>query len=65
MGLRDRLMNTLQDLRGKGKAGLGSAVGNKDLEREGRADQTKAGLKDAGESVKDAASDVKDALGGT
>jgi uncharacterized protein YjbJ (UPF0337 family) len=61
MSMRNKISNMLQDLRGRGKEALGSKVGNKDLESEGKADQGKAGLKDAGEKVKDAASNVKDA----
>ena len=64
MGMMDKLSNKLQDLRGKGKEALGSAVGNKDLQGKGKGDQAKAALKDAGGHVKDAASDVKDALKG-
>jgi uncharacterized protein YjbJ (UPF0337 family) len=64
MGMKDKLANKLQDLRGRGKEAVGSAVGNKDLETDGKVDQTKAGLKDAGEHVKDAASNVTDALKG-
>jgi uncharacterized protein YjbJ (UPF0337 family) len=62
--MKDKLSNKLQHFKGKGKETVGSAVGNPNLKDEGKADQTKAGLKDAGESVKDAASDVKDSLTG-
>ncbi len=62
MGMKDRMHNKLQDLKGKGKQEVGSRIGNKDLETEGKLDQTKAGLKNAGESVKDAASNVTDAV---
>jgi uncharacterized protein YjbJ (UPF0337 family) len=62
MGMKDKISNKLQDLKGRGKEAVGSAVGNKDLATKGKVDQTKAGLKDAGENVKDAASNVTDAL---
>lgn len=39
-------------------------TGNEDLKRKGKAEQTKAALKDSGERVKDAASHVKDAVKG-
>ena len=62
MGMKDKFANKLQDLRGKGKQEIGSFLGNKHLENEGKVEQTKSGLKDAGESVKDAASNAADAL---
>ena len=62
MGMKDKVINRFQDLRGKGKQEIGSLLGNKHLETEGKVEQTKAGLKDAGESVKDAASTAADAL---
>jgi uncharacterized protein YjbJ (UPF0337 family) len=46
------------------KETAGKAVGNEHLEAEGKADQTKAGLKDVGEKVKDAASKLKDTVTG-
>jgi uncharacterized protein YjbJ (UPF0337 family) len=39
---------------GKAKEAVGSATGDKSTEREGKADQSKADLKNAGENVKDA-----------
>lgn len=64
MGNKDKVSNKAQDLKGKAKETVGSAVGNEELETEGKADQAKAGLKDAGEKLKDAASDVKDSVTG-
>jgi uncharacterized protein YjbJ (UPF0337 family) len=64
MGTKDKASNKTQDLEGKVKESVGSATGNEDLERKGKADQTKAALKDAGEKVKDAASHVKDTVKG-
>jgi uncharacterized protein YjbJ (UPF0337 family) len=64
MSIRDKVSNKLQDLKGKGKEAVGSTVGNEDLKTKGEVDQTKAGLKNAGENVKDAASNVRDALKG-
>jgi uncharacterized protein YjbJ (UPF0337 family) len=60
MGNKDKASNKAQDLKGQVKEKAGSAVGNKKLERKGKTDQAKAGLKDAGENVKDAGSKVKD-----
>jgi uncharacterized protein YjbJ (UPF0337 family) len=64
MGTRDKASNKAQDLKGKAKEAAGSATGNEDLRRKGKADQTKAALKDSGERVKDAATHVKDAVKG-
>jgi uncharacterized protein YjbJ (UPF0337 family) len=60
MGNRDKASNKVRDLKGKGKEAIGSATGNKELEAEGKADQAKAGCRDAAEKVKDAAEKVKD-----
>jgi uncharacterized protein YjbJ (UPF0337 family) len=64
MSTKDRASNKVQTFKGKGKEAVGSAVGNQDLEDQGKLDQTKAGLKDAGEDAKDAVGHVKDALKG-
>jgi uncharacterized protein YjbJ (UPF0337 family) len=54
----DKLRNQGEDLKGKAKERLGRATDDEELEAAGRADQAKAGLKQAGEKVKDA---IKDA----
>jgi len=59
MGLDDKIKHQAQELGGKAKEGVGRATGDEETEREGRADQTEAGLKQAGDHVKDAAKDVK------
>ncbi len=64
MGLKEKVSNRLQGLKGRGKEAIGSAVGNKDMAAEGRVEQTKAGLHDAAENVKDAASSVGDVVKG-
>ena len=64
MGTKDKASNKAQDLKGKGKEAVGSATGNEDLRTEGKTDQAKSSLKDAGEKVKDAGSKVKDAVKG-
>lgn len=46
--------NKIDDLAGKAKEGLGKATGDKSTENEGKFDQAKSSLKDAGEKVKDA-----------
>jgi uncharacterized protein YjbJ (UPF0337 family) len=50
----DKVKNTMDDLEGKAKEGLGRATGDRDTEAEGRTDQAKSDLKQAGEKVKDA-----------
>ena len=54
MSSEDKLSNKAQELKGKVKEGAGDATDNERLENEGRADQAKGNLKQAGEKVKDA-----------
>ena len=58
MATDDKLRNQGQDLKGKAKESIGRATDDEELEAQGRTDQAKASLKDAGEQVKDA---IKDA----
>jgi uncharacterized protein YjbJ (UPF0337 family) len=51
---RNKARNKKQELKGQVKEGAGRAKGDPALEAEGRADQTKANLKQAGEKIKDA-----------
>jgi uncharacterized protein YjbJ (UPF0337 family) len=57
MGLSDKLDNAKDDLGGKAKEATGKVTDNERLEAEGKADQSKADLKQAGEKVKDAFKD--------
>ena len=54
MSTEDKIKNKIEDLGGRAKEALGKATGDHDTKNEGRADQAKSSLKDAGESVKDA-----------
>ncbi len=54
MGTDDKAANKGEGMLGKGKEMLGDTTGNKDLQAEGKKDQSKADLKQAGEKVKDA-----------
>ncbi|MFD6357078.1 CsbD family protein [Nocardia tengchongensis] len=54
MSATDKAKNKGEDLAGKAKEKLGRVTGDKDRENEGKADQVKSNLKDAGEKVKDA-----------
>lgn len=54
MGLDDKLDNAKDKVTGEAKEATGKATDNERLEAEGKADQTGADLKQAGEKVKDA-----------
>ena len=58
MSTGDKISNKADDLGGKAKETVGGLTGDRDLRDEGRADQAKAAVKDAGEKVKDVAGDV-------
>jgi uncharacterized protein YjbJ (UPF0337 family) len=51
---RNKTRNKAQELKGQAKEATGRATGDQRLEAEGRANQTKANLKQAAEKVKDA-----------
>ena len=50
----DKAKNKGEELKGKTKEGVGRSTGDREMEREGQADQTKGGMKQAGEKIKDA-----------
>jgi len=54
MGNDDKVANKADSVTGKAKETLGDATGNESLEAEGKKDQSKADVKQAGEKVKDA-----------
>ena len=54
MGTDDKLENMADEKIGEAKEAMGKATDDDDLEAEGKLDQTKADLKQAGEKVKDA-----------
>jgi uncharacterized protein YjbJ (UPF0337 family) len=53
MGLADKASNKIEELSGKTKEKTGQVTGDHDLEAEGKGDQAKGNLKQAGEKVKD------------
>jgi uncharacterized protein YjbJ (UPF0337 family) len=53
VALDDKASNKAEELKGKAKATVGHATGNKDMEAEGKGDQAKGNLKQAGEKIKD------------
>lgn len=54
MGGEDKTENKVEDFRGQAKEKIGQATGDEALERQGKTEQAKADLKQAGEKVKDA-----------
>jgi uncharacterized protein YjbJ (UPF0337 family) len=49
----DKASNKIDDVVGKGKEGLGKATGDDELKNQGKKDQAKSDIKQAGEKVKD------------
>ncbi|MBC2681130.1 CsbD family protein [Corynebacterium anserum] len=58
----DELKNKAENLGGKAKEGLGEATGNDSLKDEGRADQTKAGIKEKANEAKNKIADAANKL---
>jgi uncharacterized protein YjbJ (UPF0337 family) len=54
MGYDDKVQNQSENVAGKVKEGVGKVTDDEKLEAEGKADQFKSNLKQAGEKVKDA-----------
>ena len=54
MGFADRFTNRLQELRGRMKRNAGAVSGDRRLEAEGRSEEVRGSLKQAGERVRDA-----------
>lgn len=54
MSAVDKAKNKAEELAGKTKEKIGQATGDRDTEAEGRTDNAKGNLKQAGEKVKDA-----------
>jgi uncharacterized protein YjbJ (UPF0337 family) len=54
MGYDDKVENQSENLAGKVKEGIGKATDDESLEAEGKGDQFKANVKQAGEKIKDA-----------
>jgi uncharacterized protein YjbJ (UPF0337 family) len=54
MSAGDKAKNKIDDLGGKAKEATGKVTGDKSTENEGKVDQAKSSLMDAGEKIKDA-----------
>jgi uncharacterized protein YjbJ (UPF0337 family) len=50
----DKLKNTAEKAKGQTKEHVGGATGDNSMQAEGKADQSKGSMKNAGENVKDA-----------
>ena len=53
MGATDKLSNKAEELKGQAKQKVGDATGNEQWQAEGKRDEAKGDLKQAGEKVKD------------
>ena len=60
MSMGDKIKHAGEEAVGKVKEATGKVTGNEDLEARGQAEQTKADVKQAGDSAKDVAKDVVD-----
>ena len=54
MSGNDKAQNKAKDARGKAKEGVGRATGDDGLKKQGKKDQAKSDIKQAGQKVKDA-----------
>jgi uncharacterized protein YjbJ (UPF0337 family) len=57
MDATDKMKNVVEDVSGKAKEMAGKATDDESMEAEGKVDQSKADVKQAGEKVKDAFKD--------
>lgn len=53
MGIVDKAKNNAEKLVGEVKEAVGKATDDKDLQAEGKTDQTKGSVKNVGEDIKD------------
>ncbi len=53
MGLADKAKNKAEEVKGQGKETAGKATDDDQLKAEGKADQAKGNIKQAGEKIKD------------
>lgn len=54
MGIADKASNKAEELKGKAKEVVGDVTNDDSLKAEGKAEQSKSDVKQAGENVKDA-----------
>jgi uncharacterized protein YjbJ (UPF0337 family) len=60
MGLGDKIDNKSEELKGHAKETGGKVTGDREMEAEGKGDQAKGNIKQAGEKAKDAVKNVFD-----
>jgi len=60
MGIVDKAKNAMQKARGEVKETVGKHADDRDLQAEGKKDQTAGDLKNAGEKVEDAVKGITD-----
>ena len=53
MSAEDKIRNKVEELRGKGKAAVGRATDDPDLEAEGRAEEARGNVEQVGGKIKD------------
>ncbi|KZB88251.1 CsbD family protein [Amycolatopsis regifaucium] len=58
--MNDKAENKAEELKGKAKEAVGNATDNEQWQAEGKAEQGKANVKQAGEKLKDAVKGVGD-----
>ncbi len=58
MGIDDKARHAMEEAGGKVKEGVGKLTDNERLEAEGKVDQGKADVKQAGENIKDGVNDA-------
>lgn len=58
--MNDKAENKVEELKGKAKEAVGDATGNEQWQAEGKTEQGKANVKQAGEKIKDAVKGVRD-----
>lgn len=58
MGIGDKIENKAEEMKGEVKEGYGKATNDPEYQAEGKADQAKANIKQAGEKLKDTAKTV-------
>lgn len=60
MGLGDKIGNKSEEFKGHAKETGGKVTGDREMENEGKGDQAKGNIKQAGEKTKDAVKNVFD-----
>ncbi|WP_433873289.1 CsbD family protein [Saccharopolyspora sp. CA-218241] len=60
MATDDKAQNKADELKGQAKERIGDATGNEQWQAEGKAEQAKSSLRQAGEKIKDAVTGKKD-----